>query len=135
MGLKTMSTIRGASATITVAGGSALVFAEDGVTVPNGLHLMVPGDSDYQTRRQCTVKYRPPTLDPKTGVYGKDKKGVTLVFPMSLSDGRVVFNTLRLEREVHPSFEPEQAADLLRVGAQILWGTDAADFWANGSLS
>lgn len=133
MGLKTMSLL--SAATVAASGGSALVFADDGVTIPNGVHLIVPADSDYQTRRQVTVKYRPPTLDAKTGAYGKDKKSITLVLPQVLSSGTVVFNTVRIEREVHPSLTAATCVELNKLGAQLLSDTDLDAFWATGSLT
>lgn len=134
MGLKSMSLLSGATS-VAASGGSALVFADDGVTIPNGLHLIVPADADYQTRRQVTAKYRPPSLDSKTNSYGKDKKSITLVQPIVLTDGRVVFNTMRIEREVHPSLTAAQCVELNKLGAQLLVDTDTDGFWATGSLS
>jgi len=133
MGLKNMSLL--ASATVAASGGSALVFADDGVTIQNGLHLIIPADADYQTRRNVTVKYRPPTLDSKTGAYGKDKKSICLAKPVVLTDGRVVFNTIRIEREMHPSVAAADAVELNKLGAQLLVDTDVDAFWATGSLT
>lgn len=133
MGLKTMSLL--ASATVAASGGTALVFAEDGVTIQNGVHLVVPADTDYQTRRQVTAKYRPPTLDSKTGAYGKDKKSISLSKPLVLADGRVVFNTIRIEREVHPNLSAADAVELNKLGAQMLADADLDAFWATGALS
>lgn len=133
MALKDMSLLAGA--TVSASGGTALVFSDDGVSISNGLHLIVPADADYQTRRQATVKYRPPTLDPKTGVYGKDKKSISLALPMVLSTGQVVFNTIRIEREVHPSLAAATADELCKLGAQLLTDADVANFWGSGSLS
>lgn len=133
MGLKSMSLL--ASATVAASGGTALAFADDGVQVANGVHLVVPADTDYQTRRQVTAKYRPPTLDVKTGAYGKDKKSICLAQPIVLSDGKVVFNTIRIEREVHPSLTAAQCTELNKLGAQMLIDSDTDNFWANGSLS
>lgn len=133
MGLKTMSLSTGA--TVTTTGGAALVFADDGVTIPNGVHLVVPADADYQTRRQLTAKYRPPTLDVKTNVYGKDKKSVCLAQPKVLADGKVIFNTIRIEREVHPSLTAAEAEELNKLGAQLLTDSDVSAFWAAGSMS
>lgn len=134
MGLKNMSLIA-APTSITPAGGTALVFAEDGVTISNGLHLIVPSDDDYQTRRVVTIKNRPPTLDPKTGSYSKDKKSMSLAKPLVLADGRVIFNTIRLERETHPSLSAADALELNNLGAQMLTDPDVVNFWATGSLS
>lgn len=133
MGLKAMSLL--ASATVAASGGSALVFADDGVTIQNGLHLIVPADTDYQTRRQVTVKYRQPSLDAKTGVYGKDKKSICLALPQVLTSGQVVFNTIRVEREVHPSLSAAAALELTNLGAQLLCDGDVTAFWASGSLT
>lgn len=133
MGLKNMSLL--ASATISASGGTALVFAEDGVTIQNGVHMIVPSDTDYQTRRQVTAKYRPPSLDVKTSTYSKDKKSISLSKPIVLPDGRVVFNTIRIEREVHPTLSAADAVELNKLGAQLLADADLDAFWATGSLS
>lgn len=133
MGLKNMSL--SAAATITTSGGSALAFADNGVSIPNGIQIIVPSDSDYQTRRVATIKYRPPTIDAKTGVYSKDKKSISLTLPQVLADGRIVFNTIRVEREVHPSLAAATAVELNKLAAQLLTDTDTDAFWATGSLS
>lgn len=133
MSLKT--TTLAAGTTLGVTGGTPLTFAENGVTILNGIQLMVPADADYQTRRVLTIKNRPPTLNAKTGVYGKDKKSMSLSLPMVLTDGSIIFNTIRLEREVHPSLSAANALSLNVLGAQLLFDSDVVDFWANGSLT
>lgn len=133
MALKNMSLLTGA--TIAPSGGTALVFADNGVTVPNGVQLVVPADADYQTRRVVTVKYRPATIDVKTGAYGKDKKSMTLAKPVVLADGRVVFCTIRIEREMHPSVAAADCVEMNKLGAQMLVDADTDAYWANGSLS
>lgn len=132
MGLKTMSLSE--AATVTVTGGTALGFTSDGVAIQNGIHLVISTDVDYQTRRQCTAKYRPPQLDPKTGSFSKDKKSISFSKPMVLTDGSVVFNTIRLEREVHPQLAAADALELNKLGAQLLTDADAAAFWAVGGF-
>jgi len=133
MGLKTMTLLSGA--TVSATGGTSLAFSDDGVSIQNGLHLVVPADTDYQTRRQATVKYRPPSIDVKTGVYGKDKKSISLTKPMVLTSGQVVFNTIRIEREVHPSLEASDVLELNKLGAQLLIDADVDGFWTAGALS
>lgn len=133
MALKNMSLSSGA--TVSTSGGTALAFADDGVSIQNGVHLIVPADTDYQTRRSVTAKYKPPTIDPKTGVYSKDKKSISLTLPLVLADGRVVFNVIRVEREVHPSLSAANADELNKLAAQLLTDSDASNFWAAGSLS
>lgn len=133
MGLKNLSLL--AAATVSATGGSALVFADDGITIQNGVHLVVPADSDYQTRRSITAKVRQPTLDARTGVYGKDKKSLCLAKPVVLTSGQVVFNTIRVEREVHPTLSAADALELNKLGAQLLIDSDTDAFWSAGSTS
>lgn len=132
MGLKNMSLL--ATATVSATGGTALAFADNGVSIQNGVQLIVPADTEYQTRRQVTAKVKQPTIDPKTGVYSKDRKTISLTFPQVLSDGKIVFNVIRVEREVHPSLPAASALELCKLGAQLLTDSDTADFWANGSM-
>jgi hypothetical protein len=83
----------------------------------------------------ATVKYRPPTIDTKTGAYSKDKKSISFAVPSVLPSGVVIFNTIRLEREVHPSLTAAAAAEFNAIGAQLLTDSETAAFWASGSLS
>lgn len=133
MSLKNMTLLN--AATIAASGGTAINLADDGVTVQNGVHLIVTEDTDFQTRRQVTVKNRPPTLDAKTSEYGKDKKSISFAQPVILTSGKVVFNTIRLEREIHPSTSAADAAILNGIGAQLLTDADTVNFWTTGSLS
>lgn len=130
MGLKNSSILTGAA--ISTTGGSPLTLVDDGVSVANGFHLAFLEDPDYQTRRQVVIKHRPPTLDPKTQTYGKDKKSITIVNPVE-KDGRMYFETLRIEREVLPSSTADANANLNTMGAQLLTAASAEDFWRVGS--
>jgi len=130
MGLKNMSISTGA--TIGVTGGTAKVFADDGVTIPNGVHCTVPATADYRVRESATWRYRPPTLS--AGKYSRDSKTVSLTVPMALADGTFVNNTIRIERTVHPEMSAANATDLNKLAAQLLTDSDSDNFWAAGSL-
>lgn len=134
MGLKTMS-LKQSPTSIDVTGGTALTFMPTGgMNIANGVYLMVPTDVDYQVRRSIVAKVRPSSIDAKTGEFGKDKKSISFVIPTVLPSGRIVFNTLRIEREVHPYTSASEIAQLNTVGAQLLTDADTDNFWAYGSL-
>jgi hypothetical protein len=133
MGLKNMSILTGA--TITPSGGSALVFADDGTTVTNGVKLVVPATSDYRVRENATFKFKAPSLL-ADGTYTKDKKEITFVIPMLLASGKVSFNVFRISREVHPEFSAENCTNFNNMASQLLAGdADTENFWAAGSLT
>lgn len=131
-GIQTMTVKTGA--TMAPTGGTDLVFAPDGVTVQNGVHLNVPATTDYRVRQTATVKYRQPSLG-SDGVYTKDKKSVSYSVPLVLASGKTVFNTIRIEREVHPEASAALALDLNVIGAQFLSDSEAASFWSAGALA
>lgn len=132
MGMKNMSLL--SSATLAATGGTALVLADNGVTIQNGVQLVVPADTNYATRRSITAKYRPPVVA-KDGILSRDKKYLSLTVPMALASGAIVNNVIRLEREVHPEFSAANCVELNKLAAQLLFDADTDGFWATGSTT
>lgn len=129
MSLKTMSLLSGA--TVAVSGGTAQAFATNGATIPNGVQLVVPADTDYGVRRSITARVRNPVV--KDGVWGKDKKVVSYTVPIRLASGQIVHNVIRVEREVHPDLSQANCAEMNKIGAQLLIDSDLDNFWSVGS--
>lgn len=132
MSLKNASILVGAA--LSATGGTAKVFADDGVTIQNGLHLTVPAVADFRVRDSLTVKYRPPQLQPD-GAYTRDKKEMSFNIPQLLASGKVVNNVIRVSREVHPELSAAAAVDFNKLAAQMLFDTDFDGFWSAGSLA
>lgn len=132
MTMKNMSLLSGA--TVASTGGTALVFSDNGVTIPNGVQLVVPADPALATRRSVTARVRAPALG-RDGVYGKDKKVMSFNVPLTLANGKIVNNVIRVEREVHPELPDADAAELNKIGAQLLTDSDTTAFWTVGSTS
>lgn len=133
MSLKNMTLLAGAS--LAATGGAALTLSEDGVVIQGGLHLIVNEDADMMTRRTVTVKNRPASYDPRSKTWSKAKQSMVFAQPMTLGDGSIVFNTIRIEREVHPSVSQTDAFAFNVIGAQLLFDADVCPFWLTGSLS
>lgn len=133
MGLKDLTLAQ--DATIAVTDGTPVEFQDDGITIANGVHLVCTTDVAYTTRRQITAKVRQPSVDVKTGLYSKDKKSLSMAFPMLLTGNKPVFNTFRIERELHPECSPEEAATINNLAAQLIVDANMANFWGVGSLS
>lgn len=130
MGIQTMTIKKGG--TMSVTGGTDQVFASDGQTVQNGVHLVVPATADYRVREHAVAKYQPPVLSPQ-GAYSRDRKSFTYTVPFITAKGEVVNNVIRVERQVHPELSAAAAADLCAIGAQLLTDSEAALFWSAGS--
>lgn len=132
MALENMSLPLGA--TLTAAGGTATVFTNDGQTVTNGKHLIVPADTSYVTRRSITAKVRNAAVQ-SDGSYSKTKREMQFVAPFVLASGKTSFNVIRISLEIHPEAEATLRSQLLSAGALLFSDSDAAEFWATGSLS
>lgn len=134
MGVQTLVVKSGASA-MTPTGGTDKTFTPDGVTVANGIHLANAAQADFRIRENLTIKSKVPTLNSATSRYSKDRKSITLVAPKILVSGEIVFNLIRIEREVHPESTAAEALELCMLGAQLCTDSDIAGFWATGSLA
>lgn len=132
MSLSTLSLPIGA--TISPAGGTATAFSNDGTTVTNGLHLIVPADTSYLTRRSITAKVRQATVQ-SDGSMSKIKRTMQYVVPYTLTSGKTIYNVIRVELDVHPEAESTVRTGLLSGGALMLTDSETADFWSVGSLA
>lgn len=132
MGLKNMSINTGG--TIANTGGSAKVFADDGVTVPNGLHVSVPATADFRVREHATFRFQPPKLL-VDGSYTRQNNKVSLTVPKLLASGKVVNNTIKVEMDLHPESSATEGSDLRKLGAQVLFDSDTDNFWTAGSMT
>lgn len=123
-----------AGATIAPTGGSAVTYTPNGQTIQNGIQLIDAAVTDYRIRPTVTLKVKNPVLD-SNSVYSKDRKSILLVEPILLASGKVVFNLIRIEREVHPETTAANALGFNTKAAQLLTDADFTAFWASGSLA
>lgn len=132
MGLKALSINTGG--TLANTGGTAKVFADDGVTVPNGVHISVPAVTDFRVREHATFRYTPAALQ-SDGTYSRQKNHASITAPKALASGKYVNNTVRIEMDIHPESTATEFADLRKMAAQLLFDSDTDNFWTAGSLS
>lgn len=132
MPLKSMAISTGG--TLANTGGSALTFADDGVTIPNGVHLTVPAVADFRVRPNATFRYKPPQLL-ADGTWTRANMKASITIPKLLADGTYKNNTYRIEGDVHPESTATEALDIRKLAAQMLFDSDTDNFWVAGSLT
>lgn len=135
-----MSLINGsilAGATLSATGGTAVNYTPNGKVIPGGIQLIDASVTTYATRPQLTFRSKDPGLIQSAGIaipyYGKDKRSVVLCEPFIAANGSIHLNLIRIEREVHPELSAAAALGLNTKGAQLLFDSDYAAFWATGS--
>lgn len=127
------STVKVGATSVSPTGGSDATFSLTGLAVSSGINVAIQTDSDFRTRRNASFKSRVPQV--QNGVFSKGKNEVVYVHPLVLASGLVVFNTIRLQVEVHPELAAASAKDLRLVGAQLLTDSDFEDFWVTGAIA
>lgn len=132
-GISTMTLKTGATYAAPT-GGSNYVFAPDGITIQNGIHLTVPGVASYTARPTATAKYRAAQLS-ASGKFSKYKNMLSISVPKILADGTLIYRVLRVEIEDHPEATAAENADLRLLGSQALCGTDSQNFFVAGGFT
>lgn len=132
MSLRNMA-IHGSITTPAVLGGTAINLVGSPVQIPNGIQLVDGSAENYALRKVCTIKTRPPVYDSKTKKWSKIKTTMSFTYPELGADGEVVFNTLRIEKEVSPLAAAGVTTALKAFGISALASTDAASFWDLGT--
>jgi len=123
-----------AGGTLSASGGSAVTYADDGLTVQNGVHVVDTSATDMRIQPSITLQNRKATL--RNGLYiNKDKRSAVVQIPLLKTDGTVVNNLVRIERELDPSTTAAQALEITLRAAQTLFDSELASFWATGSVS
>lgn len=115
-------------------GGASVTLTEDGTTVPNGKHVADVGNANFLTRLNATFRNRQPTLQ-SDGSWSKCKRSAMIVQPKSTSEGKYVFNLVRVEIEYHPETTLAEILALRYNGSQLLTDSSFDDFIVAGSLS
>lgn len=133
MSLSSFSVLAGG--TNSASGGTSKTYSIDGKQVAGGVHVADASVADFRVRPNATFRNREPKYNSATKRYSKDKKSVTLVVPKALADGSYEYNLIRIEREVHPESTAAETLELNTQGAQLLFDSELAAFWASGSLA
>lgn len=117
----------------SITGGTAMTLEEDGVVVPNGVHLADMGVEDFLVRPHITLRTRVPQKQ-SDGTYSKAKRYGTIVVPRMLDSGLIVYDLVRIEKEFYPSLTAAGHTNLDLLGAQFFIDANLANFRKFGSL-
>jgi len=133
MGIRSLELVESSTlGTLTLEGSTPLTFAEDGVVIANGVH-MICTDDDATTRRQLAFKARPSAYDMRTGSFTKMKNTLSVSTPVHSSDGKMSFTTVRVEFEATPESPTETNVAMLNLAAQAIVAQQAKNFWLLGA--
>jgi len=136
MGIRSLTLQKAvANPTLTFTENEDAVFAEDGMAVANGVHLICTSHGSPIDRKQITFKARPSMYDAKTGSFSKGKSGISVVRPHVLADGKVSFLTVRVELEVHPEAEQADINEVVNHAVELMLDDEYRNFWRYGAKS
>lgn len=119
--------------TTSTTGGTGNLFSESGKTLNSGKVLVDSDDTDFFTRPEIQLVSRMPSLQ-SDGEWSKQKTSARYVVPYTLDSGKVVYNLVRVETEIHPEASSILAA-MRDKGAQLAIDSELDAFYTSGSLS
>jgi hypothetical protein len=133
MSISNASVLTGA--TVAPSGGTALAFSSTGIR-NNTNTLYVAADLDQRTRRKivCTVK-EPKVSSTAPNGYTQSRSIAIAKFPLTLDNGLVTVNTLKIELATDVETSAAELAEYKSIGAQILCDADFDDFFAAQSIA
>jgi hypothetical protein len=111
-----------------------MTLNETGEMVTNGKTLQNSAESDYYEREKLTVSSRQPVIG-SDGDLTKLKVKGQIVRPSVLASGKVNYNLIRIEMEVHPEDGAAVTDNLRQLGVEFLLSSDADNFFNSGSIS
>lgn len=120
-------------ATYAPTGGADITFSANGESLSNGIVTQNNAETNYFAREKLYAQSRQPQLQ-GDGEYSKLKNSLRIVRPQVLESGKVVYNLIRIETEVHPLAVSTEAANLRSLGLAALADSDLTNFWETGSL-
>ena len=131
MGLNNASLLQGA--TVAASGGTALAFSSLGGSPGNTLYAI--DDPDIRTRRDivCNTTAARPKSDAPNG-YTQQRTNATVKIPLTLDNGNVTVNTIRIEMSTDVETTDAEKLELRSIAAQVLVDSDFLEFWDNQSL-
>lgn len=120
-------------ATYAPTGGTDITFSLTGERVANGIVTANMAETNFFAREKITQTVRMPVVQ-SDGDFSKMKCTLRLARPATLPSGKVVYNVIRIEQEIHP-LTPTEAANLRGLACGALSDSDFTQFWEAGSLS
>lgn len=105
--------------TTATTGGTDQTFDRTSTPVTNGYEYADSSETNHLARQKVVLTARNPSAQ-ADGSWSKHKAKGQFVFPITLADGTVVYNLVRVEVEYHPEASAANVAELREMGAQIL---------------
>lgn len=117
---------------ITVVGGSAVTFKDDGTTIPNGIHVVDTSVATLLLRPHSTFKSKAASYS--NGIPVKGKREITHVRPKTLADGTLAYPLFRGTFEVDPEITAAQFLELKLQAVQHIMDAELDDFYNYGTV-
>jgi hypothetical protein len=120
-------------ATYTPSGGTDITFVESGETVANGIVCINEDETDFYAREKLYATARPPVVG-SDGEFTKQKVSFRILDPGALASGKMNYDLIRIEVEVHPENGNTTVDKLVNLGIAALNSSDLSNFFRYGSL-
>jgi hypothetical protein len=128
------ATIKTGATSVAATGGDDQDLIPLGI-VNNTNTVFYDDDGAYSERRTAEFGTKAPKVNPSSpGGYTQERRTVVFRRPITLADGSITVETLRVELATASETDEADKVEMLEQVAQIMVNSDFADFWHEGVL-
>ncbi len=120
---------------ISVTGGTATSMISKGDSLEKH-NLVLDDGSAFSDQKALSFSVKEPKVSANApGGYTQARNFVLITIPMTLANGNVTKNTVRLEMSVDSETTTAQKDALREIAAQVMFDTDFDQFWHSQAVS
>lgn len=133
MAINGATPIVGATTYVAPTGGSADTLSAFGSN--GGVTAIFDGDTELLTQKKATFTAKDPQVQVSApNGYTQAKRQAYIRVPLTLDNGNITTNSIRVEVSVDPETTAAEIAELRLLASQILGDSDFTPFWSLGVL-
>lgn len=119
---------------ITVTGGTATTYQDDGLDVKNGLHVVDTTETNFLLRPHGTFKNKAAS-QLATGKFTKGVRSFNFTIPYAEVDGTISYPVFRATMDLPPTMSVAQILQLRLMAAQTIMDAELDNYYLYGTVA
>lgn len=133
MAINNISLLKAATG-ITVTGGSATTYQNDGLDVKNGIHVVDTSETNFLIRPHATFKNKAAAAQPG-GKFSKGVRSFNFTIPFAEADGTISYPVFRGTMDLPPTMSVAQILQLRLMATQIIMDSELDNYFVYGTIA
>lgn len=119
---------------ITITGGTATAYQNDGLDVKNGIHVVDTTEANFLLRQHATFKNKAATLQ-SSGSYSKGIRNFNYTIPYAETDGSISYAVFRGQMDLPATVATAVVLQLRLMATQQIMDAQLDNFHVYGTTA